>query len=164
MSVEVISISVNGSRRDLTVRPGATLLEVLREQFALTGVRAGCREGGCGSCSVLIDGVLTLACLTPVARLGEASVTTVEGLASGQQSLNHIQQAFVDSGASQCGFCTSGMIMAAHALLSTNPQPSRDDVVEAISGNVCRCTGYEPIVNAILTAADQAPEPESPNK
>jgi aerobic carbon-monoxide dehydrogenase small subunit len=158
MTSKMISLHVDRKQHHVVVEAETTLLEILREKLGFTGVKAGCREGGCGSCSVLVDGQLALSCLLPAARVDACSVETIEGLATGFDELHPIQQAFMENGASQCGFCTSGMIMATKALLESNPQPSRDDACEAIAGNVCRCTGYQPIVNAVLDAAKRLSE------
>lgn len=144
--------TVNGAEQAEFVEPGAILADVLRDKLRLTGTRVGCSQGTCGACTVLIDGEPMLSCLTLAARANGRAVTTVEGLASGG-TLDALQKAFADGFATQCGFCTSGMLVAAKALLDRNPNPDRSAVVDAISGNICRCTGYEPIINAILAAA-----------
>ena len=144
--------TVNGAEQAEFVESGAILADVLRDKLRLTGTRVGCSQGTCGACTVLIDGEPMLSCLTLAARANGTAVTTVEGLASGGM-LDALQKAFADGFATQCGFCTSGMLVAAKALLDRNPQPDREAVVDAISGNICRCTGYEPIINAILAAA-----------
>jgi carbon-monoxide dehydrogenase small subunit len=128
------------------------LLEVLREKLGLTAAKFGCGQGTCGACTVMVDGEPMLSCLIPAQRLEGRQVETLEDLASGGE-LHPLQRAFADGFAAQCGFCTSGMILCAKALLDRNPDPGREDAVEAISGNICRCTGYEPIINAILAAA-----------
>jgi carbon-monoxide dehydrogenase small subunit len=144
--------TVNGAEQAEFVESDATLADVLRDKLGLTGTRVGCGQGTCGACTVLVDGAPALSCLTLAARAGGTHVTTVEGLATGG-TLHALQRAFADGFATQCGFCASGMLVAAKALLDANPDPDRDDVVDAISGNICRCTGYEPIINAILAAA-----------
>lgn len=126
----------------------------MRDSLGLMGTKRGCAQGACGSCTVLLDGEPVVSCLVPAITVDGSSVQTVEGLADGND-LNDLQQAFLDGFATQCGFCTPGMLMSAQALLTRNPDPTRDDVIEAISGNVCRCTGYEPIVRAILDAAER---------
>jgi carbon-monoxide dehydrogenase small subunit len=144
---------VNGEPRTIAAHPHHTLLEVLREELGLTGTKHGCELGECGACTVLVDGVPVLSCLTLPAQLGEhAEVTTVEGLATGAD-LHPLQTAFADEGAAQCGYCTPGMLMAAKALLDGNARPSRDEIAQAISGNLCRCTGYTAIYEAIEKAA-----------
>jgi carbon-monoxide dehydrogenase small subunit len=144
--------TVNGAEQAEFVESDATLADVLRDKLGLTGTRVGCGQGTCGACTVLVDGAPALSCLTLAARANGTRVTTVEGLATGG-TLHALQRAFADGFATQCGFCASGMLVAAKALLDANPDPDRDDVVDAISGNICRCTGYEPIINAILAAA-----------
>ena len=152
MKKSVVSLTVNGSETQALVAPGATLLELLRENVGLTGTRRGCEQGACGTCTVLVDGKPMLACLIPVETIEDANVKTIEGMTPAQ-GLHPIQEAFLEGFATQCGFCTPGMIMATSGLLAANPDPSREDAVRAISGNVCRCTGYEAIIDAVLDAA-----------
>ena len=152
MSLKIVNLRVNGADRAFLAKPGTTLLLALREELGLTGAKRGCAQGACGSCTVLLDGAPVVSCLIPVATVDGAGVATVEGLADGPR-LSDVQQAFLDGFATQCGFCTPGMIISAEALLDRNPDPTAAEVAEAISGNVCRCTGYEPIVRAILDAA-----------
>ena len=149
----VVSLEVNGSPAHVMVAPGATLLAALRDGLGLTGTRKGCESGTCGACTVHLDGEATMACLCLVETLDDARVDTIEGLATSPEALHPIQEAFLEKFATQCGFCTAGMIMAAAALLAREPNPSREDVIVAISGNICRCTGYEAIIEAILHAA-----------
>jgi carbon-monoxide dehydrogenase small subunit len=144
--------TVNGAEQAEFVEPGALLVDMLRDKLDLTATKFGCGQGTCGACTVMIDGELMLACLVPAQRVAGRSVETLEGLASGA-ALHPLQRAFAEGFAAQCGFCTSGMILAAKALLDRDSDPDRADVIDAISGNICRCTGYEPIVNAILSAA-----------
>jgi aerobic carbon-monoxide dehydrogenase small subunit len=158
MKNSVVSLSVNGVDREILVAPGTTLLNLLREQQSLTGTRRGCDQGTCGSCTVMVDGKPKLSCLIAVETIDGAKIETVESLAPGND-LHPLQQAFIDGYATQCGFCTSGMIMAAKGLLARNANPNRDDVIRAISGNVCRCTGYDAIVDAILVAAKKMAPP-----
>jgi carbon-monoxide dehydrogenase small subunit len=153
MASRVIELVVNDEPREFLVAPGATLLSALRESLGLTAAKRGCAQGTCGTCTVLLDGEPVMACLVPVETVDGASVATLEGVAGPDGTLDELQAAFLEGFATQCGFCTAGMIMAAEALLGANPDPSRDDVVRAISGNVCRCTGYDLIINAILDAA-----------
>lgn len=148
----LISVNVNGRDRQMVASPGQPLLSVVRDDFGLTGAGRGCADGSCGACTILVDGVPTLSCLTPVETVNGDTIRTIEGEANGQD-LSPVQQAFIDEYATQCGFCTSGMIMTATALLENNPNPTRDDVVASLCGNVCRCTGYESIVKAVLSAA-----------
>ncbi|MCB1498222.1 MAG: (2Fe-2S)-binding protein [Bauldia sp.] len=144
--------TVNGAEQAEFVDGDALLVDVLRDKLGMTGTRVGCGQGTCGACTVLIDGAPALSCLTLAVRANGKDVTTVEGLAMGG-TLHALQTAFAEGFATQCGFCTSGMLVAAKALLDRDPDPDRDAVVDAISGNICRCTGYEPIINAILAAA-----------
>jgi carbon-monoxide dehydrogenase small subunit len=153
MRPSIVSLEVNGAHRDFLVQPGATLLTALREALGLTATRKGCETGSCGACTVILDGEPVMSCLCLVEPLDGARVETLEGVATGPDELHPLQQAFLDGFATQCGFCTSGMIMAAKALLARDPDPTREAVVAAISGNVCRCTGYEAIIDAILEAA-----------
>jgi carbon-monoxide dehydrogenase small subunit len=152
MKHAVVSLTVNGAERQMLVAPGATLLDALRENQGLTGTRRGCEQGSCGACTVLLDGRTVMSCMVPVETIDEARVETIEGLTP-PQGLHPIQEAFLEGFATQCGFCTSGMIMATAGLLAKNPDPTREDAVRAISGNVCRCTGYEAIIDAVLDAA-----------
>jgi carbon-monoxide dehydrogenase small subunit len=152
-----IQFQLNGSARAAFADPAENLLNVLRRGLNDFGPKYGCGQGTCGTCSVLIDGELRLSCLTPAAACDGARVETVSGLADGPQ-LHPLQNAFMEHFAAQCGFCTPGMLMAAKALLDRNPSPSREDVIDAISGNICRCTGYEPIIEAILAASRAAPQ------
>ena len=155
MRSRVIELTVNEEPREFLAAPGTTLLSALRDTLGLTAAKRGCGQGTCGTCTVLLDGQPVMSCLVPVETIDGASVATLEGVAGEDGALDEIQAAFLEGFATQCGFCTSGMIMAAEGLLAENPDPSRDDVVRAISGNVCRCTGYESIINAILDAAQR---------
>jgi carbon-monoxide dehydrogenase small subunit len=149
----MLTLRVNGERHIVAAEPSHTLLEVLREELNLTGTKHGCELGECGACTVLVDGVPVLACLTlPLALDETAEVLTVEGLAKGPE-LHPLQRAFAEEGAAQCGYCTPGMLMTAKALLDATPRPSRDEIAKAISGNLCRCTGYTAIYEAIEKAA-----------
>ncbi|HEV3308416.1 MAG TPA: (2Fe-2S)-binding protein [Candidatus Sulfotelmatobacter sp.] len=147
-----LSFTVNGELRTVRVHPMERLLDVLRQELALTGAKEGCGEGECGSCSVLMDGALVNSCLVPILQAKSANIVTIEGLATGAQ-LNCLQEAFLDFGGAQCGICTPGMILAASHLLQRNPQPSIDDIREGLSGNLCRCTGYVQIFEAVASAA-----------
>jgi carbon-monoxide dehydrogenase small subunit len=147
-----ISLTVNGERRELLVPVHKTLLEVLREDLNLTGTKHGCELGECGTCTVLVDGQPVLSCLALPADLAGASVTTVEGMARGSE-LHPLQQAFAELGAAQCGYCTPGILLTAQALLVEAPQPSRQAIREALAGNLCRCTGYTKILDAVELAA-----------
>jgi len=152
MPSRVVTLTVNGEQREFLAQPGMNLLTALRERLGLTAAKQGCAQGTCGTCTVVLDGKAVFACLVPVETIDGAQVETLEGLAT-NGSLDPIQEAFIDGFATQCGFCTSGMIMAAKALLAENSEPTRNDVIRAISGNVCRCTGYGAIIDAILDAA-----------
>ena len=153
MRSRVIELTVNDEPREFLAAPGTTLLSAVRETLGLTAAKRGCGQGTCGTCTVLLDGQPVMSCLVPVETVDGASVKTLEGVNRADGELDPIQAAFLEGFATQCGFCMSGMIMAAEGLLAENPAPSRDDVIRAISGNVCRCTGYESIINAILDAA-----------
>ena len=153
MRSRVIELTVNDEPRELLAPPGTTLLAALRETLGLTAAKRGCGVGTCGTCTCHVDGQAVMSCLVPVETINGSDVKTLEGTTPAD-GLSPLQQAFLDNFATQCGFCTPGMIMAAEALLAVNPNPSREDVVTAISGNVCRCTGYESIIEAILIAAE----------
>ena len=152
MTKELFTLRVNGEPHTIAAELHHTLLEVLREELGLTGTKHGCELGECGACTVLVDGVPVLACLTLPATVGDAEVTTVEGLGTAEK-LDPLQVAFAEEGAAQCGYCTPGMLMTAKALLETNARPSRDEIAAAISGNLCRCTGYTAIYEAVEKAA-----------
>ena len=147
-----ITLRVNGEEYDLLLYPHRTLAEVLREELHLTGAKQSCNEGACGTCTVLIDGIPARSCLLLAMEMEGREITTIEGLAR-EGALHPVQQAFVDHYAIQCGFCTPGMILTATALLARNPDPTEEEIREAISGNVCRCTGYTKIVEAIQAAS-----------
>jgi carbon-monoxide dehydrogenase small subunit len=158
MRSRVVELIVNGKHREFLVSPGTSLLMALRETLGLTGAKRGCDSGSCGACTVMLDGKPVLSCLVPVETIEGSAVRTIEGIANEDGSLSEVQAAFVEGFATQCGFCTPGMIMAAEALLAENPDPTREDVTRAISGNTCRCTGYTTIVDAVLDAAAQRRE------
>ena len=143
-----INMEVNGKQQVIQVAPNDTLLEVLREELDLTGSKESCGEGACGSCTVQMDGKPVRSCLTLALEADGCRIKTVEGLAEGEQ-LSDLQESFINHGAVQCGFCTPGMLMAADALLAENPSPDRAQVKKAIAGNVCRCTGYAKIIDAV---------------
>jgi carbon-monoxide dehydrogenase small subunit len=149
----VVELVVNGEPTEFIAPPGMTLLSSLREALGLMAAKRGCAQGACGTCTVLLDGEPVMSCLVPVETVDGARVDTLEGVQAADGSLDEVQASFLENFATQCGFCTSGMIMTAQALLASNPSPTRADVVRAISGNVCRCTGYELIIEAILDAA-----------
>ena len=152
-----IEFTLNGSPVSVSAGPGDLLANVLRDKLGMIGVKVGCGEGECGACTVLVDGTAVLSCIYPALKVAGREVTTVEGLAHNGQ-LHVIQQAFLDSFAAQCGYCTPGMILAAKALLDKNPNPSRQEIMAGISGNICRCTGYYQIVEAIELAARRTRE------
>jgi aerobic-type carbon monoxide dehydrogenase small subunit (CoxS/CutS family) len=152
-----IEFTLNGSPVTLDVAPDITLLDLLREHLGLTGTKEGCGVGECGACSVLVDGRLRNSCLILAPQVEGSGVTTIEGLRAPGGGPNDLQENFIDYGAVQCGFCIPGMVLAGEALLSTNPRPSRTEIRQAIAGNLCRCTGYQQIVDAIeATAAQRA--------
>jgi carbon-monoxide dehydrogenase small subunit len=150
-----IAVTVNGERKEADVWAGESLLFALRERMGLPGSKNACEQGECGSCSVLLDGTLVCACLVLAAQADGHEVVTVEGLAEGER-LHRVQEAFVEAGAVQCGFCTPGLVVATAALLRDNPAPSEDEMREALSGNLCRCTGYAKIFDAVRLAAEGA--------
>ena len=145
---------VNAKPQTLDAYPMERLLDVLREQLKLTGTKAGCGEGECGACSVMIDGQIVNSCLVPVAQIEGAEIKTIEGVATGDQ-LHAVQQAFIECGGAQCGICTPGMVMAAVSLLEKNPQPSEADIRTGLAGNLCRCTGYMKIFESVVRACRQ---------
>jgi len=149
-----IALAVNGERHEADVWEGESLLFALRERLGLPGSKNACEQGECGSCSVLLDGSLVCACLVLAAQADGHDVVTVEGLAT-DGALHPVQEAFVETGAVQCGFCTPGLVVAAAELLRQNPDPSDDDIREALSGNLCRCTGYAKIFDAVRLAAER---------
>ena len=148
-----ISLTVNGIERTITADPERPLLDVLREELHLTGTKYGCGEGRCGACSVLMDGKRVLSCLVPVTQADKKTITTIEGLATGD-SLHPVQEAFLTEGAMQCGYCTPGMIMTAVALLEENPHPTDEEIAAGMNVNLCRCNGYPKILNAVRRAAE----------
>ena len=150
---KIVSITINGILYEQAVEPRRTLLEVIREDLGLTGTKKGCGIGDCGSCTVLLDGVATFSCLTLAIQADGCNVETVEGLAE-DGKLNRLQEAFVQQGAIQCGYCTPGMLMTTTELLRRNPHPDEKEIRRAISGNLCRCTGYQKIVEAITTVSE----------
>ena len=149
---QVVALDVNGERIELLLPVHKTLLEVLREDMQLTGTKHGCELGECGTCTVLVDGRPELSCLVLPLQVEGRAITTIEGMAEGSQ-LHPLQQAFAELGAAQCGYCTPGILLSAKSLLETNPRPSRDEIREALAGNLCRCTGYVKILDAIELAA-----------
>jgi len=154
MKKTALTLNVNNETCDVVAYPNRTLLEVLRDDLHLTGTKESCGEGVCGSCTVLVDGVPVRSCLTLAAAVEGKGITTIEGLREGEK-LHPVQAAFVKHHAIQCGFCSPGMILTAYALLTENPNPTEEEIRRAISGNVCRCTGYAKIVEAIKSLAGE---------
>jgi aerobic carbon-monoxide dehydrogenase small subunit len=157
--MKTINMKINGTERQIEIDENERLLDVIREGFHLTGTKEGCGEGECGVCSVLLDGKLVNACMIMAFQAADREVITIEGVGK-DGGLDPIQQAFIDTGAVQCGFCTPGMILSAKALLLKNPTPSKQEIRRGISGNLCRCTGYEKIVEAVALASDRMRNPE----
>lgn len=151
---QLIELNINDRVYEVPVNPRDLLADVIREKVGLTGTKKGCGQGDCGACTVLIDGNPILSCLTLAIACQGKKITTIEGLVAEDGQLHPIQQAYVDHGAVQCGFCTPGMILASKALLDRNPKPSEEDIKRGISGNICRCTGYKKIVEAIFSAGE----------
>ena len=150
--MQALTLTVNGEVREVGTRANRTLYQVIKEDLNLVGTKDGCRQGVCGSCTVLVDGVPVRSCLTLAVRCEGKHVTTVEGLKSNGR-LHPLQQAFIDEGAVQCGFCTPGMLITAVAFLKVNPSPAEDEVRHALLGNLCRCTGYARIIRAVMAAS-----------
>ncbi len=157
----IIRLAVNGHSYTVEADPQASLLSVLREQLDLTGSKYGCGEGQCGACTVLIEGKAQRSCITKVGTVAQKEIMTIEGLASGEK-LHPVQEAFLEAGALQCGYCTSGMIMSAVALLKRNPNPTAKNIMDFMDGNICRCGTYPRIVNAIQKAAKVTTESAAP--
>lgn len=154
MNKLALSFKLNGRNVSVEVSPNVLLVDLLREDLGLTGTKVGCREGECGACTVLLDGIPVNSCLLPALKVADRSITTIEGLAGKDGQLHPVQQAFMLEGAAQCGFCTPGMIMNAKALLDKNAKPEEKEIRHALSGVLCRCTGYHKIVQAVKTAGD----------
>jgi carbon-monoxide dehydrogenase small subunit len=150
-----IELKVNGESHKLDVFPMARLLDVLREELRLTGTKEGCGEGECGACTVILEGQIVNSCLVPVAQANGAKITTIEGVANGDE-LHSVQQAFIDYGGAQCGICTPGMILAAVDLLERNPSPTEADIRNGLAGNLCRCTGYMKIFESVVRACQNS--------
>ena len=153
MKKEIACFKVNDGAYEVLITPNMTLSELLREHLGLTGTKNACGAGECGSCTVLVDGKPTLSCSTLAIAVQDKEILAIEGLSRGTE-LHPLQEAFIDAGAIQCGFCTPGMIMTAKAMLEGNPNPTRDQVKEGLGGNICRCTGYVKIIDAVMAAAD----------
>jgi len=152
--VHFVNFTVNGEARRVEVFPMARLLDVLREQLQLTGTKEGCGEGECGACTVIIDGQIVNSCLVPMAQVDGTQITTIEGVANGDD-LHAVQQAFIEHGGAQCGICTPGMVLAAVDLLKRNPQPTENDIRNGLAGNLCRCTGYMKIFESVVRACQK---------
>ena len=152
MAKKSITCTVNGKKVSLDVAPGEMLVDVLRGKLGLTGTKVGCREGECGACSIIMNGKLVTSCLLPAMKADRGTILTIEGLAENGE-MHLIQKRFVEDGAIQCGFCTPAMVLAGKALLDVNPHPTREEIQLAISGILCRCTGYQKIIKAIDSAA-----------
>ena len=152
MSVNIVNFTLNGRNIDVMVQPLTTLQSLLRENLKYTATKTGCKQGSCGSCTVLVDAEPMMSCLLPVEDVAGKEVITLEGLTD-NGTLHPIQETFFETFAVQCGYCTPGMIMVSKALLDHNPAPKRDEIVDALSGNYCRCTGYEPIIRAVEESA-----------
>ncbi len=157
MTKELIRLKVNGETHELAIAPNKLLLDVLREDLGLTGSKRGCDDSSCGCCTVLIDGMPMLSCVALATSYQDAEITTVEGLARDGE-LDPVQEAFMSWGGAQCGFCTPGFLMTTHALLEKNPDPTLDQVREALASNICRCTGYTQIYESVLAAAQKIRE------
>ena len=153
-STQIINFTVNSEPRRVEVFPMARLLDVLREELKLTGTKEGCGEGECGACTVIVDGQIVNSCLVPMAQVNGAEITTIEGVAVGDD-LHAVQQAFIEHGGAQCGICTPGMVLAAVDLLKRNPAPSENDIRTGLAGNLCRCTGYMKIFESVVRACQK---------
>ena len=154
MSVRIVNFTLNGRNIDVMVNPLKTLQSLLRDELKYTATKTGCKQGSCGSCTVLVEGQPMMSCLLPVEDVAGKDVQTLEGLTQ-NGDLHPIQEKFFETFAVQCGYCTPGMIMVSKALLDHNPEPSRDEIIASLTGNYCRCTGYEPIIQAVAESAQQ---------
>ena len=158
-----VRLTVNGVAHHIDVAPHHSLLEVVRDQLALTGTKECCSEGECGACTVVFNGEIVNSCLVPMAQVEGAEITTIEGVTLADGRLNRVQQAFVEFGGAQCGICTPGMVLAAMNLLERNPHPSESEIRDGLAGNLCRCTGYMKIFEAVLHACESRKEDTLPN-
>jgi carbon-monoxide dehydrogenase small subunit len=154
MNALTLSFTLNGNDVSIEISPNTLLVDLLRDKLRLTGTKVGCREGECGACTVLLDGTPVNSCILPAAKVQGKSLTTIEGVARKNGQLSEIQEAFMHEGASQCGFCTPGMIMNSTALLEKTPEPDDQEIRQSLSGVLCRCTGYRKIVQAVATAGE----------
>jgi carbon-monoxide dehydrogenase small subunit len=152
MTAKIVTFTLNGRETDVMVQPLMTVQTLLREELGLTATKSGCKQGGCGSCTVLVDGEPMMSCLLPVEDVAGREVTTLEGITP-YEGLDPVQESFFDHYAIQCGYCSPGMILTSKALLAQNPNPSRADITDALTGNYCRCTGYHPIIEAVEAAS-----------
>ncbi len=152
---QIVKFSLNGESIEVEIEPHLTLLQLLRDKLELTGTKEGCGMGECGACTVLLDGRAVNSCILPAMEVEGKSVTTIEGLTDAQGNLHPLQKAFIEYGAVQCGFCSPGMVLSAKALLDENPKPTEEEIRHGIAGNLCRCTGYLQIVQAIKAASNQ---------
>jgi carbon-monoxide dehydrogenase small subunit len=164
MAEKKIKLNVNGKQLRVSVKPTDTLVDVLRDTLGLTGTKKSCGVGDCGACTVVVDGKAIHSCLTLAMDVQGRTITTIEGLEREDGALHPLQEAFVENGAIQCGFCTPGMIMSAKALLDEVPNPAEEEVRQALSGNLCRCTGYVKIIQAVLEASGKKGVPQRPSK
>ncbi|MDP2917000.1 MAG: (2Fe-2S)-binding protein [Dehalococcoidia bacterium] len=155
MPKRLLKMRLNGEAVEVDIEPGAMLADVLRNELGLTGTKVACGEGECGACTVILDGKVINSCITPAMKAMNKEVLTIEGVAPGPGKLHPLQEAFIEHGAVQCGYCTPGMILSAKALLDENPSPTEHEVRVGLSGNLCRCTGYVKIVEAVLAAAEK---------
>ena len=155
MTRQIGTFTINGKEREAIIEPHMLLVDVIRDRLGLTGTKRACASGNCGACTVLADGLPICSCLTLAVTAQDKNIRTVEGLKADDGTLDPLQQAFIDHCASQCGYCTAGMLMTARALLDANPRPTREDVKRGLSGNICRCTGYVKIIDAVLDAAQK---------
>ena len=153
MSKQIVTFDINGLPYEVILEPRMLLVDILREKLQLTGTKRVCGAGDCGACTVLIDGEPIESCLTLAITVREKSIRTIEGMAADDGTLHPLQQAFINHGGTQCGYCTPGMLLTAKYFLEQNPDPSREEIVEALSGNLCRCTGYVKIIDAVVAAA-----------
>ena len=154
MARKTVSMTINGVPYQVDVKPNQTLVHLLREELGLLGTKCGCEEGECGACTVIMNGVSVTSCLVPAVQADGADILTIEGLAEGEE-LHPIQEAYVEAGAVQCGFCTPGFVMSTLALLRKHPHPTEDQIREGLAGNLCRCTGYQKIFDAVTLAAEK---------
>jgi len=154
MSVKTIAFTLNGEAKEVYANPGEMLVDVLRDKLGLTGTKIGCRSGGCGACTVMVNGKAVNSCLVPVGKVAGATVVTVEGIAENGE-LHPVQEALVNHGAVQCGFCFPGIVVSSKALLDENPNPDKQEIRKALEGNLCRCTGYIKVEQAVTKAAAQ---------